>query len=43
LTQDRRLILLITNMSEFNVNVLHAIIDLSRLDEIQGTLIVNKK
>jgi len=37
------LILLITNMSEFNVNVLCVIIDLSRLDEIQGTLIVNEK
>jgi len=30
-------------MSEFNLNVFCAIVDLSRFDEIQGTLIVNKK
>jgi len=42
-TRDHSLILLITDMSEFNVYVFCAIVDLSRLDEIQGTLIVDKK
>jgi len=33
-TRDHPLILLIIDMSEFNVNVFCAIVDLSRLDEI---------